>query len=97
MDVVKKLWGFCNTLRDEGMNYGQYIEQLTYLLFLKIASEKDLEIPKNYNWESLLDKSGTDLLEHYQDCLRELGKEGGILTDIFANGLYIYTLNRLFK
>ena len=46
MDVVKKLWGFCNTLRDEGMNYGQYIEQLTYLLFLKIASEKNLNIPK---------------------------------------------------
>lgn len=87
MDIVKKLWGFCNTLRDEGMNYGQYIEQLTYLLFLKIASEKDLDIPKNYNWESLLDKSGTDLLEHYQDCLRELGKQGGILTDIFAGAL----------
>jgi len=87
MDVVKKLWGFCNTLRDEGMNYGQYIEQLTYLLFLKIASEKDLDIPKDYNWKSLLDKSGTDLLEHYQDCLKELGKEGGILTDIFAGAL----------
>lgn len=87
MDVVKKLWGFCNTLRDEGMNYGQYIEQLTYLLFLKIASEKNLNIPKKYNWESLLKKAGTELLEHYQECLRELGKEGGILTDIFAGAL----------
>ena len=87
MDVVKKLWGYCNTLRDEGMNYGQYIEQLTYLLFLKISNEKKLKINKKYGWDSLLDKSGTELLEHYQDCLRELAKEGGILTDIFSGAL----------
>ena len=87
MDVVKKLWGFCNTLRDEGINYGQYIEQLTYLLFLKIADEKNLEIPQKYNWKSLTNKTGTELLEHYQTCLRKLGKSGGILTDIFAGSL----------
>lgn len=87
MDVVKKLWGFCNTLRDDGINYGQYIEQLTYLLFLKIADEKNLQIPQEYNWKSLTTKTGTELLEHYQTSLRELGKAGGILTDIFAGSL----------
>jgi len=86
-DVVQKLWGFCNTLRDEGMNYGQYIEQLTYLLFLKIADEKKLPIPEKYNWKSLLEKSGMELLDHYQDCLKNLAKEGGILKDIFAGAI----------
>ena len=86
-DVVQKLWGFCNTLRDEGMNYGQYIEQLTYLLFLKMADEKNLPIPEKYNWKSLLKLSGTALLDHYQDCLKNLSKEGGILADIFAGAL----------
>ncbi len=86
-DVVQKLWGFCNTLRDEGMNYGQYIEQLTYLLFLKMADERNLPIPKRYNWKSLLEKSGMELLEHYQECLRNLGKEGGILSNIFSGAL----------
>ena len=86
-DVVQKLWGFCNTLRDEGMNYGQYIEQLTYLLFLKIADEKNLPIPKKYNWKALLERNGLELKEHYQDCLKNLGKEGGILSEIFAGAL----------
>lgn len=86
-DVVQKLWGFCNTLRDEGMNYGQYIEQLTYLLFLKMADEKGLPIPKKYDWQSLLKLSGIELLEHYQECLKNLAKEGGILSDIFGGAL----------
>ncbi len=86
-DVVQKLWGFCNTLRDEGMNYGQYIEQLTYLLFLKMADEKGLPIPKKYDWRSLLKLSGIELLEHYQECLKNLRWEGGILSDIFAGAL----------
>jgi type I restriction enzyme M protein len=86
-DVVQKLWGFCNTLRDEGMNYGQYIEQLTYLLFLKMADEKNLPIPSKYNWQSLLKLNGMELLEHYQENLKSLGKEGGILSDIFSGAL----------
>ncbi len=86
-DVVQKLWGFCNTLRDEGMNYGQYIEQLTYLLFLKMADEKNLLIPKKYNWKSLIEKNGMELLEHYQECLKNLAKEGNILSDIFAGAI----------
>ena len=56
-DVVSKLWGFCNTLRHDGINYGDYIEQLTYLLFLKLADEKGLAVPPKYDWSSLREKS----------------------------------------
>lgn len=87
MDVVGKLWGFCNTLRHDGINYGDYIEQLTYLLFLKLADEKSVLVPAGYDWDSLLDKSGTALTEHYQDVLRRLGRESGLLGDVFAGAL----------
>lgn len=86
-DVVGKLWGFCNTLRHDGMNYGSYIEQLTYLLFLKMADEKGLAVPEGYGWDSLTSKSGTELLEHYQKMLPKLGKEGGLLGSIFASAI----------
>ncbi len=86
-DVVQKLWGFCNTLRHDGINYGDYIEQLTYLLFLKLADEKGVEVPKGYGWEGLLEKSGTALTDHYQVTLNKLGKEKGLLGDIFAGAL----------
>jgi type I restriction enzyme M protein len=86
-DVVQKLWGFCNTLRHDGINYGDYIEQLTYLLFLKLADEKGVAVPPGYGWDSLLEKSGTDLTEHYQTTLTRLGKEKGLLGDIFAGAL----------
>src|SRR3989304_2963325 len=83
-DVVQKLWGFCNTLRHDGINYGDYIEQLTYLLFLKLADEKGVSVPGGFGWSSLLELSGTDLTDHYQDTLRRLGREKGLLGDIFA-------------
>lgn len=86
-DVVQKLWGFCNTLRHDGINYGDYIEQLTYLLFLKLAEEKGVDVPDGHGWDSLLERSGTDLTDHYQDVLRRLGKEQGLLGDIFAGAL----------
>ena len=86
-DVVQKLWGFCNTLRHDGINYGDYIEQLTYLLFLKLADEKGVDVPRKFDWSSLREKSGTDLLEHYLALLVELGKKKGILGDIFAGAL----------
>lgn len=87
MDIVQKLWGFCNTLRHDGINYGDYIEQLTYLLFLKLAEEKSLPIPANYNWASLRERSGTALLDHYNETLRQLGRESGLLGGIFAGAL----------
>jgi type I restriction enzyme M protein len=86
-DVVQKLWGFCNALRDGGMSYGHYIEQLTYLLFLKMADERNMPIPEEYSWKSLVEKTGMELLEHYQDSLKNLAKEGNILADIFAGAL----------
>lgn len=86
-DIVQKLWGFCHTLRHDGIDYGDYIEQLTYLLFLKMAEEKGADIPKKYCWAVLKEKAGTDLMEHYSDTLRNLGKHNGTLADIYAGAV----------
>jgi len=89
--IVQKIWNFCHTLRDDGVGYGDYLEQITYLLFLKMAHEysqppynRDTNIPEEYNWESLVEKSGSDLEQHYVTLLRELGKESGMLGQIFV-------------
>ncbi|MHB8857838.1 MAG: hypothetical protein ACYC6K_14605 [Bellilinea sp.] len=76
-----------HVLKHDGINYEDYIEQLTYLLFLKLAEEKGLSLPAGYNWSALREKSGTDLTDHYQATLRELGKQSGLLDDIFAGPL----------
>ena len=86
-DIVNKLWGFCHTLRHDGIDYGDYIEQLTYLLFLKMADEKEVHIPNGYDWDSLKDKSGTALTDHYSEILRKLREEKGMLGDIFAQSM----------
>ncbi|MEI9476568.1 MAG: class I SAM-dependent DNA methyltransferase [Deltaproteobacteria bacterium] len=86
-DVVGKLWGFCHTLRHDGIDYGDYIEQLTYLLFLKMAHEKSVEIPKDCTWDSLKRQSGPELLDHYTDVLRRLRDEKGLLGDIFSQAM----------
>jgi type I restriction enzyme M protein len=83
-DIVQKLWGFCHTLRHDGVDYGDYIEQLTYLLFLKMADEKEVEIPKGLAWANLKNLSGTELLDHYNEVLRKLRDAGGLLGDIFT-------------
>jgi type I restriction enzyme M protein len=83
-DIVNKLWGFCHTLRHDGVDYGDYIEQLTYLLFLKMADEREAEIPKGFGWSALREKSGTDLTDHYADTLRALRESKGLLGEIFA-------------
>jgi type I restriction enzyme M protein len=83
-DVAGKLWGFCHTLRHEGVDYGDYIEQVTYLLFLKMAEERDISLPEGCDWAGLRKGSGTDLLEHYAEALRTLGKQRGLLGDVFA-------------
>src|SRR5829696_163049 len=89
--IISKVWSFCNTLRDDGVGYGDYLEQLTYLLFLKMADEytkppynRKLPIPKEYNWQSLTPLRGEELELHYINMLRELGKEKGILGQIFT-------------
>lgn len=86
-DVVQKLWGFCHTLRHEGIDYGDYIEQITYLLFLKMADERGVELPEGCDWAVLKEQSGTDLTEHYTDLLRRLGRADGLLGEIFAGAL----------
>src|SRR5213594_2820972 len=83
-DVVQKLWGFCHTLRHDGIDYGDYIEQITYLLFLKMADEKSISLPKGCDWQALKACSGTELIDAYVDLLRTLGKQSGILGDIYA-------------
>ncbi len=83
-DIVQKLWGFCHTLRHDGIDYGDYIEQITFLLFLKMADEKGIGLPNGCAWPKLRDKSGTALTDHYVDVLRTLGKTRGILGDIYT-------------
>jgi len=83
-DVVQRLWGFCHTLRHEGVDYGDYIEQITYLLFLKMAEERDVELPKGTQWDALRQASGSELTDHYIETLRVLGKQSGLLGDIFS-------------
>jgi type I restriction enzyme M protein len=88
--LVQKLWNYCNLLRDVGLSYGDYVEQLTYLLFLKMAHERTQpprnekpRLPKGYDWPSLLVKSGADLEAHYVATLQRLGTEPGLLGLIF--------------
>jgi type I restriction enzyme M protein len=83
-DIVQKLWGFCHTLRHDGIDYGDYIEQLTYLLFLKMADERGLELPEQADWPYLRKQSGTELLDSYIEALRILGRQSGILGDIYS-------------
>src|SRR5262249_9495131 len=83
-DIVQKLWGFCHTLRHDGIDYGDYIEQITFLLFLKMADERAVELPKGCDWPTLRDTSGTALIDSYTDILRKLAKQSGILGDIFT-------------
>jgi type I restriction enzyme M protein len=90
-DVVGKLWGFCHTLRHDGIDYGDYIEQLTYLLFLKMADERRLELPEDTDWPYLRKQSGTALLDAYIEALRKLGKQPGILGDIFSRSQNRFT------
>lgn len=89
--IISRVWSFCNILRDDGVSYGDYLEQLTYLLFLKMADEfskppynRGLPIPEEYNWESLRSKTGAELEAHYMKLLRELGKQKGMLGQIFT-------------
>jgi type I restriction enzyme M protein len=88
--VVQKLWNYCNVLRDDGLSYGDYLEQLTYLLFLKMADERSRPpfneesiIPPEYGWPQLLTRDGDDLEVQYRHTLEELGKTRGMLGLIF--------------
>lgn len=88
--LVQKIWNFCHTLRDDGVGYGDYLEQLTYLLFLKLAHEyaqpphnRDTHIPRSCSWTTLRNKTGEPLEAHYLTILHKLGEEPGMLGAIF--------------
>lgn len=76
-DIVQKLWNLCHVLRDDGITYHQYVTELTYLLFLKMAKETDTEgqLPKGYRWDNLDKLSGIDQLTFYRAMLLHLGTE----------------------
>ena len=89
--IVSKVWSFCTTLRDDGVGYGDYLEQLTYLIFLKMADEyarppygRDVGIPEGYGWASLTTRRGAELEAHYVALLRRLGQQKGMLGQIFT-------------
>ena len=88
--IVQKLWNYCNILRDDGLSYGDYVEQLTFLLFLKMADEQSRPpfnraspIPKGFGWDVLVKLDGDDLEMHYRHTLEELGKRPGLIGVIF--------------
>ena len=87
--IVQRLWNYCNVLRDDGVSYGDYVEQLTYLVFLKMSDEQEKLlkkpscIPKTLGWPTLVAKDGDELEVHYRHILATLGKEKGMLGVIF--------------
>lgn len=88
--IVQKLWSYCNILRDDGLSYPDYVEQLTYLLFLKMADERSQAnplhssiIPKGYNWQTLVSERGKKLHEQYGVVLQNLQNKTGMLGTIF--------------
>ena len=87
-DIVGKLWNLCNVLKDDGITYHQYVTELTYLLFLKMAEETDTEdqLPKGYRWKDLETRAAPDRLEFYKILLIHLGGHGSnLVKEIFAN------------
>ena len=87
-DITQKLWGLCHVLRDDGITYHQYVTELTYLLFLKMAQETKTEgqIPEGYRWRDLAAQDGVEQLEFYRKLLIHLGSHGSSRAQaIFAN------------
>jgi len=85
-EIVQKLWNLCNVLRDDGITYHQYVSELTYILFLKMAKETGMEekIPKEYRWDALKDKEGVELKTYYRQLLLDLGsKATGTVKQIY--------------
>ncbi len=89
--IISKVWSFCNTLRDDGVGYGDYLEQLTYLIFLKMADEyskppykRMIGVPARFQWGVMRPLKGAELEVHYIETLQALGKEKGMLGQIFT-------------
>lgn len=86
-NLVQKIWSFCDTLRDDGLGYNDYLEQLTYLLFLKMADENKSKysLPQICDWKTLNSNKGGSLLDQYEKVLKALAESGGMLEKIFAS------------
>ena len=89
--IINKVWNFCTTLRDDGVSYGDYLEQITYLIFLKMVDEysrppynRQINISKEFSWATLKAKRGSELEDHYIKLLRELANKKGMLGAIFS-------------
>lgn len=87
-EIVNKVWNYAHVLRDDGVAYGDYVEQITYLIFLKMADERelggfDVVVPAEYRWSNLVKLDGDELEVHYRHTLEQLGKQSGMLGTIF--------------
>ena len=89
--IISKVWSMCGVLYDDGVSYGDYLEQLTYMIFLKMADEyskppynRNHGIPKGYEWSDMNGLSGPDLEAQYKRTLEKLGEKTGILGEIFV-------------
>lgn len=92
--IISKVWAMCGPLRDDGVSYGDYLEQLTYLIFLKMSdeySQKPYErktgIPAGFGWTDMNTLTGAELENQYKNTLETLGKQGGILGQIFKGAI----------
>jgi type I restriction enzyme M protein len=94
-DIVAKLWGLCNVLRDDGVTYNEYVTELTYLLFLKMLEEtgKEERLPKGWRWSLLAKREGMEQLDYYKAMLLELGKA----KDELVSAIFIDAQTRLRK
>jgi type I restriction enzyme M protein len=87
-EIVNKVWNYAHVLRDDGVGYGDYVEQITYLIFLKMADEREqsgqrVQVPDEFAWAKLVKLDGDDLELQYRHTLESLGKQGGMLGTIF--------------
>ena len=99
VDIGQKLWNYCNVLREDGLSYGDYLEQLTYLIFLKMMDERSRPpytllpdyqpppIPEGYRWPDLLSNEGAEIETHYRRTLETLGQQPGTLGVIFRKAI----------
>lgn len=92
--IISKVWGMCGPLRDDGVSYGDYLEQLTYLIFLKMSDEyakppykKQTGIPEGFGWSDMNTLTGAELESKYKAILEKLGEQGGILGQIFKGAI----------
>ena len=87
-EIGNRVWNYAHVLKDDGVGYNDYLEQITYLVFLKMADEREsagqqVRIPAKYSWARLRKLDGDDLEVQYRHTLESLGKQGGMLGNIF--------------